>query len=355
MSLNLPSLLSELDRMNGSDLHLASGQKPFARVLGDLHTLPADVVTESDMRKCLSQMVSSEQYSQFEKKGELDFRWELPGVSYYRVNFFKTLDGISAAMRTIPRTIPDIDSLGLPEHLKQLGLLDSGLVLVTGPTGSGKSTTMASIVNYANARRRDHILTIEDPIEFIYPKLNCLVSQREVGSHTGSFASALRVALREDPDIIIVGEMRDRETISLALEAAETGHLVFATLHTRSASETIDRIINTFPAEQQGQMRSTLSLSLQAVLSLALLKRADQKSRVLAMEILFANSAVRNLIRESKTEQIPNALQTGRSYGMRTMDDHLIELYSAGILTQDDVLHHARNLQATMNRLGIRR
>lgn len=342
----LLDLLARLEAMRGSDLHLAAGRPALARTAGELVPLTDELLSEHDILDALSTMVSPEDFRRFENAGEIDFRWAPAGDSLYRANFYKTLGGVSAELRWIPRRIPEMRELGLPEHLARLAMLSSGLVLVTGATGSGKSTTMASIVNHANRVRRDHILTIEDPIEFLYAPESCLVSQREVGSHTATFATALRMALREDPDIIVVGEMRDAETMSLALEAAETGHLVFATLHTRSAAETVDRIINTFRAEQQAQIRASLAQSIEAVLSLQLVKRRDVRGRVLAMETLVANPAVRNLIRDGKTFQLPNVMQTHRALGMRTMDDHLFELVSAGLVSPEEALLHARDRQS---------
>ena len=349
-------LLARLEAMRGSDLHLAAGRPALARSAGELVPLADEPFTDEEIRAALAAMVTPEDFKRFDAAGEIDFRWEPQGASLYRANFYKTLGGTSAELRWIPRRIPEMRELGLPEHLARLALLSSGLVLVTGATGSGKSTTMASIVNHANRVRRDHILTIEDPIEFLYAPEACLVSQREVGSHTATFASALRMALREDPDIIVVGEMRDAETMALALEAAETGHLVFATLHTRSAAETVDRIINTFRAEQQAQIRASLAQSLEAVLSLQLVKRSDVRGRVLAMETLVANPAVRNLIRDGKTFQLPNVMQTNRVHGMRTMDDHLAELVQAGIAAPEEALLHARDrlsLAGELRRAGF--
>ena len=341
-------LLARLEAMRGSDLHLAAGRPALARSAGELVPLTDEPFTDEEIRAALAAMVTPEDFKRFDAAGEIDFRWEPQGASLYRANFYKTLGGTSAELRWIPRRIPEMRELGLPEHLARLALLSSGLVLVTGATGSGKSTTMASIVNHANRVRRDHILTIEDPIEFLYAPEACLVSQREVGSHTATFASALRMALREDPDIIVVGEMRDAETMALALEAAETGHLVFATLHTRSAAETVDRIIHTF--------RASLAQSLEAVLSLQLVKRSDVRGRVLAMETLVANPAVRNLIRDGKTFQLPNVMQTNRVHGMRTMDDHLAELVQAGIAAPEEALLHARDrlsLAGELRRAGF--
>lgn len=278
-----------------------------------------------------------------EEKGEADLRYEIPGLAGYRVNVFQTLAGAAAAFREIPNTIPTLEELGLPNSLTELSMLNSGLVLLVGPTGSGKSTATAALVNYANEHRREHILTIEDPIEFRYESLGCMVSQREVGLHTTSFQSALRVALREDADIVVVGEMRDRETVRLALQAAETGHLVFATLHTRTAAQSVDRIISIFPEAEQAQMRMVLADTLKAVLSVSFMKRCDIKGRVQAMEIMLVNGAIRNLIREGKTPQINSVIQTSRGLGMCTMDDALKDLFDRGIISRETAAHYARD------------
>src|SRR5437762_7348802 len=262
----------------------------------------------------------------FEETGDVDFGYEIPGKARYRANFFNQKNGVAAVFRKIPSKILTIEQLGLPPIMKKFAALHKGLVLVTGPTGSGKSTTLAAIVDHANKTRRDHIITIEDPIEFVHESQNCLVNHREVGLHTKSFGAALRGALREDPDIILVGEMRDLETIELAITAAATGHLVFGTLHTPSAAKTIDRIIDVFPAGQQNQIRNTLSEALKGVIAQNLFKRVDVKGRVAALEILVVTPAIANLIREAKTFQIPGMLQVGKKYGMQTLDDAIMDL-----------------------------
>jgi twitching motility protein PilT len=266
----------------------------------------------------------------FEETGDVDFAYEIPKLARYRVNFFRQRLGVGAVFREIPEKVQGIDELGLPAVLKRLAELPKGLVLVTGPTGSGKSTTLAAIIDHANHRRREHILTIEDPIEFVHRPLNCLINQREVGRDTLSFKSALRGALREDPDIILVGELRDLETIELALEAAETGHLVLGTLHTMSAPKTIDRIIEVFPGDHQAQIRSSLADSIQAVVAQVLFKRVDIQGRVAALETLVATSAVRNLIRENKVFQLKSVIETGRKYGMQSLDDAILEQLKLG-------------------------
>ena len=266
----------------------------------------------------------------------MDFGYEIPGLARYRCNFFQQKYGIGAVFREIPSDILTCEQLGMPKVVSKLATLPKGLVLVTGPTGSGKSTTLAGIVDECNKIRKHHILTIEDPIEFVHKSQQCVVNHREVGTHTKSFNAALRGALREDPDIILVGEMRDLETISLAMEASMTGHLVFGTLHTLNAMKTVDRVIEIFPANQQAQVRSTLADALKAVVSQTLLKRIDIKGRVAALEILICTPAVRNMIREGKTYQIPSVMQTGKKYGMQSLDDHLFELLQQRKISAED-------------------
>jgi twitching motility protein PilT len=278
---------------------------------------------------------------QFEETGDVDFAYEIPGLARYRANYFVQKYGVAAVFRQIPDTILTVEQLGLPSVLNKLPLYPKGLVLVTGPTGSGKSTTLAALVDYANTHRKNHILTIEDPVEFVHKSRNCIVNHREVGLHTKSFTSALRAALREDPDIIMVGEMRDLETISLAVEAASTGHLVFGTLHTQSAAKTVDRIIDVFPHEQQEQIRATLADSLQAVVAQTLFKRRDTRGRCAALEILIATPAVRNLVRDGKTFQIPTVLQTGKKFGMQSLDDAILDHLEKGRINAEDAYLHS--------------
>ena len=340
---------------HGSDLHLSSGSVPLLRIFGDLMPVDAPVVTPEELLAVLREMVPPERVQQFEQTGDLDFAYEIPGLARYRGNFFRQQRGVSAVFREIPQRINTVEELGLPVMLRELALLPKGLVLVTGPTGSGKSTTLAALVDHANANRRDHIITIEDPIEFVHRSKKCLVNQREVGRDSKTFGTALRAALREDPDIILVGEMRDLETISLALEAAETGHLVFATLHTLSAAKTIDRIIEVFPAEEQSQVRTSLSETVQAIVAQTLFKRADGRGRVPALEILFGIPSVRNMIRENKTFQLPSVLQTNRNVGMQTMDDDIERLLRAGVITADAALVHAQDKARIRDVAGKRR
>lgn len=340
---DLDSALRIVHRSNGSDLHLSVGEPPMARIIGELEPVGNAVLTVADMEAVFDKILDERHKKILEEKGEVDLRYEIPGLAGYRVNVFQTLAGAAAAFREIPNTIPTLEELGLPNSLTELSMLNSGLVLLVGPTGSGKSTATAALVNYANEHRREHILTIEDPIEFRYESLGCMVSQREVGLHTTSFQAALCVALREDADIVVVGEMRDRETVRLALQAAETGHLVFATLHTRTAAQSVDRIISIFPEAEQAQMCMVLADTLKAVLSVSLMKRCDIKGRVQAMEIMLVNGAIRNLIREGKTPQINSVIQTSRGQGMCTMDDALKDLLDRGIISRETAVHYARD------------
>ena len=319
-----------MNEQKASDVHLVSGQQPVLRIRGDLERIKYRVLDDNELRSMLYEITPEDKIKTFEETGDLDFAYEIPGLARYRVNFFMQKNGIGAVFREIPNEILTVEQLGLPAVLSRLALLPRGIVIVTGPTGSGKSTTLAAIIDEVNRKRKDHIITIEDPIEFVHTSKNCVVNHREVGTHTRTFSAALRASLREDPDIILVGEMRDLETIRLAIEAVATGHLVFSTLHTQSAAKTIDRIIEVFPAAEQAQIRSTLADSIRAVLSQALFKRIDIKGRIAVMEVLIATNAVRTLIRESKTHQIQSALQTGRKYGMQTLDEAIATYLEAG-------------------------
>jgi twitching motility protein PilT len=323
-----------------SDLHLVSGSQPILRVSGELQRVRYAVLESDDLKKMLYEVAAEYKIKQFEETGDVDFAYEIPGLARYRANYFVQKYGVAAVFRQIPDTILTVEQLGLPPVLNKLPLYPKGLVLVTGPTGSGKSTTLAALVDYANTHRKDHILTIEDPVEFVHKSRNCIVNHREVGLHTKSFTAALRAALREDPDIIMVGEMRDLETISLAVEAASTGHLVFGTLHTQSAAKTVDRIIDVFPHDQQEQIRATLADSLQAVVAQTLFKRRDRRGRCAALEILIATPAVRNLIRDGKTFQIPTVLQTGKKFGMQSLDDAILEHLEKGRINPEDAYLH---------------
>ncbi|KAA0258025.1 type IV pilus twitching motility protein PilT [Deferribacter autotrophicus] len=335
-----------LIEQGGSDLHLSSGCKPMIRIHGELVEIKYQELTDEILRALLFEIIDEEKKKLFLEKGDLDFAYEIKGVARFRANYFFQKRGIAAVFRQIPAKILSVEELGLPPQILKFADLSRGLVLVTGPTGSGKSTTLAAIIDYINRTRKDHILTIEDPIEFVHEKKGCLINQREVGNHTNSFASALRAALREDPDVILVGEMRDLETIELAITAAETGHLVFGTLHTNSAAKTVDRIIDAFPAGQQAQIRTMLSESLKGVVAQQLLKRCDKPGRVAALEILFVNSAVANLIREGKTFQIPSVIQTGKADGMQLMDQSIMDLLMKKIVSPEEAYLKANDKKA---------
>jgi len=324
-----------MNTQGASDLHMISGQQPVLRVHGDMERVKYAVLENNELKAMLYEIVPEDRVKHFEETGDVDFAYEIPGLARYRGNLFNQRNGIGAVFREIPSDILTIKQLGLPPVISRLSTLPKGLVLVTGPTGSGKSTTLAAIIDEVNKNRKDHILTIEDPIEFVHQSQNCIVNQREIGTHTRSFAAALRGALREDPDVILVGEMRDLETIALTLEAAMTGHLVFATLHTLNAAKTVDRVIEIFPSTQQAQVRSTLADALKAVVSQTLFKRVDIKGRVAALEILICTPAVRNLIRDAKTYQIPSTMQTGKKYGMQTLDDAIMEVLQKGMVSPD--------------------
>jgi twitching motility protein PilT len=315
---------------------MVAGMQPVLRIRGDMERVKFKVLSNEELKAMLYEICPEDRIKTFEETGDMDFGYEIPGLARYRCNFFQQKYGIGAVFREIPSTILTCEQLGLPKVVSKLATLPKGLVLVTGPTGSGKSTTLAGIVDEINKIRKHHILTIEDPIEFVHKSQQCVVNHREVGTHTKSFSAALRGALREDPDIILVGEMRDLETISLAMEASMTGHLVFGTLHTLNAMKTVDRVIEIFPANQQGQVRSTLADALKAVVSQTLMKRIDIKGRCAALEILICTPAVRNLIREGKTYQIPSVMQTGKKYGMQSLDDALLELLQQRKISSED-------------------
>ncbi len=319
-----------------SDLHMVADQQPILRIRGDMERVKFKKLGNDELRAMLYEICPEEKIKAFEESGDVDFGYEIPGLARYRCNFFRQKYGVGAVFREIPSEIMTCEQLGLPKVIARLAHLPKGLVLVTGPTGSGKSTTLAAVVDECNKHRKDHILTIEDPIEFVHTSQKCIINHREVGTHTRSFSAALRGALREDPDIILVGEMRDLETITLAMEAAMTGHLVFGTLHTLNAMKTVDRIIEIFPANQQGQVRSTLADALKAVVSQTLFKRVDIKGRCAALEILIATPAVRNLIREGKTYQILSTMQTGKKYGMQTLDDAILEYLDKRMISPDE-------------------
>jgi twitching motility protein PilT len=324
---SIDELLERMVEANASDLHVTTGTPPAVRVRGEVERLEGfDALTGEETQQLLYRILSSEQQKHLELNRQLDFSYSIPGLARFRVNTYFQRESIGAAFRLIPTELKTLEELGIPESLHVLAEKPRGLVLVTGPTGSGKSTTLAAIIDEINRNRSEHILTIEDPIEFLHRHKRCIVNQREIGPDATSFADALRAALRQDPDVILVGEMRDLETISTALTAAETGHLVFGTLHTQSAPSTIDRIIDVFPAEQQEQVRIQIASSLQGVVTQALLPTADGMGRVPALEILLPDDAVRNLIRQGKVEQIYSIMQTNTSRGMQTMEQSLGDL-----------------------------
>ena len=325
-----------MNDQGASDVHLISGQQPVLRIQGELERVKYKILDNDSLKAMLYEIAPEDKVKVFEETGDIDFAYEIPGLARYRANFFEQKYGVGAVFREIPSDILTCDQLGLPPIVRRLASLPRGLVLVTGPTGSGKSTTLAAIVDEANKTRKDHILTVEDPIEFVHKSDKAVVNHREVGLHTRSFAAALKGALREDPDIILVGEMRDLETISLAIEASATGHLVFGTLHTTSAAKTVDRVIEVFPVSQQEQIRNTLSDGLRAVVAQTLFKRIDKKGRCAALEIMIAVPAIRNLIREAKTFQIPSMMQTGKKFGMQTLDDAIMEHLNAKRIDPDD-------------------
>ena len=327
----MPELLQQAVDQKSSDLHLSAGEPPALRVHGDLVRMEHAALAPAEVEALVHSIMDDEQRAAFATDHECDFACQLDGIGRFRVNVFMQSRGPGAVLRQIPTVIPSLDDLGLGPIFKELCRREKGLILVTGPTGSGKSTTLAAMVNEINQTWQGHILTVEDPVEFVHPPKSCYVNQREVGTHTHSFANALKSALREDPDVILVGEMRDLETISLAITAAETGHLVFGTLHTSSAPKTVDRIIDAFPASQQGQIRTMLSESLEAVIAQTLLKKKGG-GRVAAHEILIGVPAVRNLIREGKLHQIPSMMQTGQRVGMQTLDMAYADLLKRGLI-----------------------
>jgi twitching motility protein PilT len=336
---SIDELLSSMHELGASDLHVAAGSPPLVRVHGELHPLEERAALEpDDTQELLYRILSTEQQKRLEVDRQIDLSYAVSGVARFRVNVFFQRTAVGAAFRLIPYKILTLEELGLPTSLHDMAQRPRGLVLVTGPTGSGKSTTLAALIDEINRNRAGHILTIEDPIEFLHRHRRCLVNQREIGTDASGFAEALRAALRQDPDVILLGEMRDLETISTALTAAETGHLVFATLHTRGAAGTIDRIIDVFPAEQQGQVRAMLASSLEGIVTQTLLPTADGQGRVAALEILIPDYAVRNLIRQRKLEQIYSVMQTGTTRGMQTMEQALCDLVLRGTISTEIAL-----------------
>ena len=334
--MDITELLDFSVKHNASDLHLSSGVSPMVRIDGEVRKLEIPALSHADVHRLVFEIMNDSQRGEFEEKLEVDFSFELPNVGRFRVNAFNQSRGCSAVFRTIPVEIPTLEQLGAPEIFERISNYEKGLVLVTGPTGSGKSTTLAAMVDYVNRNHNKHILTIEDPIEFVHTNNKCLINQREVHRDTHSFKAALRSALREDPDVILVGELRDQETISLALTAAETGHLVFGTLHTSSAAKTIDRIIDVFPGSDKDMVRSMLSESLRSVIAQRLLKRVGG-GRVACHEIMMATPAIRNLIREDKVAQMYSIIQTGAAHGMQTMEQNARQLMVQGLVDSEEV------------------
>ena len=340
--MDITQLLTFLFQQGGSDLHISAGEPPMIRVDGDMKKIKVPALSMEQTQSMLYDIMGDSQRKVFEEKSDIDFSIELGETARFRVNVFRNRKGMGAVFRVIPTKILSLEQLGMPSILAKISRQEKGLVLVTGPTGSGKSTTLAAMIDMINNEFEGHILTIEDPIEFVHPTKKCLVNQREVGPHTHSFSSALRAALREDPDIILVGEMRDQETIQLALTAAETGHLVFGTLHTSSAPKTVDRIIDVFPPAQQGQIRAMLAESMQAIITQTLCKKVGG-GRVAALEILIGTTAVRNLIREAKIHQIPSVMQTSQAVGMKTMEMALQELVAKNLITKETAIEKTGN------------
>lgn len=334
--ISLPSLLKTMVDQNASDLHVTVGVPPQFRISGRMVKVKTDSLGPQDTKELAYQVLTDSQKAEFERNLELDFSFGIKDVSRFRGNLFLQRGSVAAVFRRIPISIPEWDAIGIPKIMREVIKRPSGLVLVTGPTGSGKSTTLASILDTINREEYGHLMTIEDPIEFVHPHKSCVVNQREVGVDTKSFHNALKQILRQDPDFILVGEMRDIETIEMALTMAETGHLVFGTLHTNGAIQTINRVINVFPPHQQAQVRQLLSFTLQAVVSQALLPKADGKGRAMACEVLIPTMAIRNLIREEKIHQIYSAMQTGQGEtGMQTLNQHLLSLIRAGVITRE--------------------
>jgi twitching motility protein PilT len=348
----LDDLLRLLVRSEGSDLHVRSHEPPVFRVHGDLRRTNFPPFTPETIKNLIYPIMGPDRVAKFERDLECDLAYQMKGLARFRVNVFKQQDSPGVVMRLIPIRVQTLDELGLPEVLREVAMLPRGLVLVTGPTGSGKSTSLAAMVNHINENKPVHIITIEDPIEFMHQDKVAAVNQREVEMDTHSFADALKHVMRQNPDVILVGEMRDNETMQLAITAAETGHLVFSTVHTTDAAQTIDRIVDVFEPERQEQIRMQLAVTLQAVISMTLLPRADRPGRVAAFEIMIATPAIRNLVREQKTHQIPGSIQTGAELGMQTLDNHLLQLYRDGIVSFEMALSKSSNPSEFTARAG---
>ncbi len=350
--MTINDLLKHTVDNGASDLHITIGVPPVMRHHGELTQIGNHVLTCEDTERYAKEILNEEQLKILEEKGEVDFSVSRSGIGRFRANIYKQRQSIAIALRLVASDIPEPSKLGLPESVIELYKKNRGLILVTGPTGSGKSTTLASLINLINHKREEHILTLEDPIEYLHRHNKSIVNQREIGGDSQSYANALRAALRQDPDVILVGEMRDLETISIAITAAETGHLVLSTLHTIGAAKTIDRVIDVFPPHQQQQVRVQLSSVLQAVMSQQLIRRSDKEGRVAAIEIMIVNSAIRNLIREGKTHQINSMIQTGSRYGMQTMDNAIIQLYRQGRISRDSAYTYAVDIEYVTKMLG---
>jgi twitching motility protein PilT len=348
----LSDYLSDAFRAGASDLHITAGLPPMIRVLGKVQPLNYPELTANVTRELLYDILTNDQRQRLENDWELDFSYAIPHMARFRVNVYFQRGAMGAAFRTIPDEIKSLSELGLPEAIEEMADKPNGLVLLTGPTGSGKSTTLASMIDKINRERHEHIMSVEDPIEFLHTHKNCIVNQREVNQDTKSFAEALKHVLRQDPDVILVGEMRDLETIGLAITAAETGHLVFATLHTQDAPQTIDRIIDVFPSSQQLQVRAQLAVALQGIVTQTLLPRIGGKDRVVACEVLVPTPGVRNLIREGKAHQIYSAMQTGSKFGMQTMDAALVELVRKGAISREEAEKRSSNPEELRRLMG---
>jgi len=347
----IDKFLNFLVKNAGSDLHLVTGSPPIVRIDGQLQKMKLPPLTEEQVRSLIYEIIPEKNRKEYEAINDSDFAYQLPGIARFRTNVYRDINGPAMAMRLIPFDIMTVEDLGLPQSIIDLVMLPKGIILCTGPTGCGKSTTLAALLHHANQNRTDHVITIEDPVEFLHSNINCIFSHREVGSHTESFKRALRAAFREDPDIILVGEMRDLETTALAITAAETGHLVLSTVHTTTASSTVDRIIDQFPPDQQSQIRVMLSNTLKAVIAQTLCRR-KVKGRIAAYEILVVHSAVGNLIREKKTFQLPSVIQTGKKYGMCTMNESLMNLAEEGFVDLEEAYSKSVDKQDMNDRVN---
>lgn len=349
--MNILQILKVAIDSNASDLHITTGVPPIIRVNGKLTKVGENILHPKDTEEMIDQLLNPEQKIELQRKGEIDFSYSRPGIGRFRANIYKQRSSYSIALRVVPMFVPSIDSLKLPNIFKKLAMKQRGLILVTGPTGSGKSTTLAAMVDHMNNQRSEHIITIEDPIEFLHRHNKCMVNQREIGNDSNSFSNALRASLRQDPDVILVGEMRDLETISTAITAAETGHLVMSTLHTVGAAKTADRIIDVFPPHQQQQIKTQLAAVIEGIVSQQIVPTSDGKGRVAAFEIMIATPAVRNLIREGKTHQLQTIIETGAKHEMQTMDSNLLRLFKEGTISKETLLKYAVDLDYVMKQV----